>query len=69
MHANFLANLGTARFIVGSETTAGQKLSSEMNSLRQKKAKMHRQDAAVSLRRSAEARSLIDVSQMGQAPF
>ncbi len=64
-----LANLGAAKFIVGPKSPAGQKLSSEMNSIRQKKAKMHRQDAAESLRRSAESRSLMDASQVGQAPF
>lgn len=64
-----LANLGTARFIVGSKTPAGQKLSSEMNSIRQEKTKMHREDAAASLRRRAETLSLLNSSQMTEAPF
>ena len=64
-----LANLGTARFIAGPKTAAGQKLSSEMNSLRQKKAKMYREDVAKSLRKREETRSLVDSSQMTDAPF
>lgn len=64
-----LANLGTARFIVGLKTAAGQKLSSEMNSLRQKRAKMYREDSAEALRKGAEARSLLDSTQMTDAPF
>ncbi|MGJ7041892.1 hypothetical protein J2Y63_005170 [Shinella sp. BE166] len=37
-----LTNLGTVRYIVGKESESGRKASDQMNSLRQKRAKIHR---------------------------
>ncbi len=66
---SLLANLGTAKFIVGPKTASGQKLASEMNSLRQKSEKMYRKDATEALKRSAEAKSSANSSLMADAPF
>lgn len=64
-----LANLGTARFIVGANTPAGQKLSDEMNALRQKRAKMWRQDVKQSLAKKMNLSAISDLTPESDAPF
>lgn len=64
-----LSNMGTARFIVGADTLAGQKLANEMNSLRQKKAKLWRQDVKLSREKTIKSRALISPTPEGDEPF
>lgn len=63
-----LANLGSARFIVGPKTAAGQKLSSQMNSIRQKRTKMFRDEATASLERRLVSTKIIAEGH-DEAPF
>ncbi|MDI6026164.1 reverse transcriptase family protein [Corticibacterium sp. UT-5YL-CI-8] len=65
-----LSALGGQRHIVGPETKAGMKIADEMNSLRQKKAKMYRQEVERQIARRAEE-SVISTAaaEMEDAPF
>ncbi|MDB5554462.1 MAG: RNA-directed polymerase [Rhizobium sp.] len=64
-----LANLGTSRYIVGSKTRAGQILSDQMNSLRQKKAKIHKKATDQSLK-MLETKTVVSADDAhGEAPF
>jgi hypothetical protein len=63
-----LSTLGTVRHIVGTKSTTGRKISNQMNSLRQKRAKMNRQVSDPQLTRAKQLKP-VDVALDADAPF
>jgi RNA-directed DNA polymerase len=66
---SLLSSLGTSRYIVGARTKAGKILSDQMNSLRQKKAKMHKRSTAQSFRILETRTAMAADNGLGEAPF
>lgn len=67
---SLLTSLGTSKYIVGSKSVAGQKISNQMNSLRQKKIKMHKEEEKQrKTKPKTEVSVVIDTSAADDIPF